>query len=280
MPKTGKAKSRALTIYLLKQGQTAETAIKEAGGLEKFTVGDGGTVGDLYLSVASPRPPQWASLFSGTTQPILPQLSGTQSSAVLVVKRKSRLFAVTFGYGRHLLLPGAFEENFGLIVTLNSIPTDQVRSMDVKSFDAIFRHTRTQASREGSLRDFGMDIEQDLLRAVTGTPADTTLGGRLTGMDALQVVVPTTVQDLPNLLERYCATAPELSAVSAAKSASRRSAWNRSLGAECSCRIARWRRGLSRQCPLHLGRDASCGQVTGSRRTFAGGFVSAANLTT
>ena len=115
MPRIGKVKSRALTIYLLKPAQTAETSLKEAGGLSRFAVGgDGGAVGELYLSVASPRPPQWASLFKGATQPALPHLSGTPSSAVLFVKRKNRLFAITFGYGRHLLAPGAFEENFGL----------------------------------------------------------------------------------------------------------------------------------------------------------------------
>ena len=122
MPRIVKAKSRALTIYLLKQDQTSETAFKEVGSLSKFSVADGLAVGDLYLSVASPRPPQWASLFKGLTLPTLPQLSGTPSSAVLLVKRKGRLFALTFGYGRHLLAPGTFEENFGLIVTLNVKP--------------------------------------------------------------------------------------------------------------------------------------------------------------
>jgi len=91
----------------------------------------------------------------------------------------------------------------GEVLPLNSIPNDKIRSIDVKSFDAISRHTRTQASREGSPRDFGMDVEQDLLRAVTGTPADATLGSRLTGMDALNVVVPTTIRDIPNLLDRF-----------------------------------------------------------------------------
>lgn len=52
-------------------------------------------------------------------------------------------------------------------------------------------------------KDFGIDIEQDLLRAVVGSPADEALGNRVTGMDALGVTVPTTLGAIPALLESY-----------------------------------------------------------------------------
>jgi uncharacterized protein (TIGR04141 family) len=203
MPKTGKAPSRPLTIYLLKAGHTPETAVKDLGKLRKFSVGENGSIGDLYLSVAPARPPRWVSLFRGATSPELPVLLGSPPSGVLLIENGGHFFALTFGYGRHLIMPGTYEENFGLIVTLNSVPGDRIRSIDVTSFDAISSHSRTQASREGSIREFGMDIEQDLLRAVTGTPADTTLGARLTGMDALHTVVQVNLCDLPALLGRY-----------------------------------------------------------------------------
>jgi len=47
MPKTGKAPSRPLTIYLLKAGHTPETAVKDLGKLRKFSVGENGSIGDL-----------------------------------------------------------------------------------------------------------------------------------------------------------------------------------------------------------------------------------------
>jgi uncharacterized protein (TIGR04141 family) len=203
MATRGQARTRTLTIYLLKQGHTAKSCLRDVDHQRKFDVdvGEGGT-GELYLKTSPPTPPRWVSFFSGAIQPKLPSLFGTAVSAVLLIERKDRLFALTFGYGRHMLVPGTFEENFGLVVTLNSIPRDKIRSMDLKSFDALLRHTRTQASREGTLRDFGMDVEQDLLRAVTGTPTDSAIGRRLTGMDALQVAVAIDIAGLTGLLDR------------------------------------------------------------------------------
>jgi uncharacterized protein (TIGR04141 family) len=45
-----------------------------------------------------------------------------------------RLFALTFGQGRFLLHPDAYEEWFGLVVTLNSIGSDALRSIDKRTF--------------------------------------------------------------------------------------------------------------------------------------------------
>jgi uncharacterized protein (TIGR04141 family) len=122
---------------------------------------------------------------------------------VLVVRVAGRFFATVFGYGRHLLKPGCWDENFGLRATLNSIEPNSIRSIDRKSFDAIARHTREEASREGSIEQFGLNIDQDLLRAVVGRPTDKQLGRRLAGMDALTAIVALELRDLPDQLERY-----------------------------------------------------------------------------
>lgn len=75
--------------------------------------------------------------------------------------------------------------------------------MDRKTFDAISCHTRTQASQAGDVTAFGLNVEQDLLRAATGSPLDQRLGVRMTGMDALLVTVPATADRLPALLDSY-----------------------------------------------------------------------------
>jgi uncharacterized protein (TIGR04141 family) len=55
------------------------------------------------------------------------------------------------------------------------------------------------------MSEFGLDVEQDLLRAVTGVPLDTTLGHKLTGRDALQVTRPVNLAEIPALLLRFLA---------------------------------------------------------------------------
>jgi len=145
----------------------------------------------------------WLSFFQGALERPPHGLLNSSTAAVLLTSASSRRFALTFGHGRHLLKPGSYEVVFGLRVTLNAIDPDRIRSVDRKTFDVMSKHTKTQASREGSVPDFGFDVEQDLLRAVTGTPVDQKLGKRLTGLDALVTSVALRLEDVPAQLDRY-----------------------------------------------------------------------------
>jgi uncharacterized protein (TIGR04141 family) len=148
------------------------------------------------------RPPKWANFLNRYADVAL--LGKNQSTgAVLFVQVEGRLFGVTFGQGgRFILDQDCWEERFGLLVVLNSIRQDQIKTIDKSTFDALTTHSRIQTSKEASPQDFGIDIEQDLVRAVTGTPNDKSLGQRLTGMDALKSSIKTTIEELPNLLKR------------------------------------------------------------------------------
>src|SRR5262249_48043820 len=108
----------------------------------------------------------------------------------------------TFGYGRNLLKPGTYEEDFGLRITLNAVDPNKIKAIDRMTLDAVAQQTRIQAIRDASMSEFGLDVEQDLLRAVTGVPVDPALGNRFTGRDALQVSVPIKLSDISDLLAR------------------------------------------------------------------------------
>lgn len=188
-----------LPIYLLKADYKDGSAALGKSGLVADTI-EG--IGDVYTEASLPRPPKWMSFFDGAI-PTTRQLLNSSSAGVLFVRVAARIFAVTFGHGRHLLTQGSWEEGFGLRVTLNSIDPTKIKSVDHKTFETVTRHSRTQTSREGSREDFGLDIERDLLRAVTGEPRDPALGKRLTGMDALVAVAKVDLNGLQALLERY-----------------------------------------------------------------------------
>lgn len=188
-----------LTIYLLKDSYLdGSTALRE-GDLNSNDITG---IGTLYTVASQKRPPKWLTFFDNNI-PNNATLFNSTASGVLFVEAASRIFAVTFGYGKNLLIQGSWEEGFGLRVTLNSIAPDKIKSIDHKTFETVTRHSRTQTSREGSAEDFGLDVERDLVRAVTGQPIDTSLGKRLTGMDALVAVAKVDLQGLPALLERY-----------------------------------------------------------------------------
>jgi uncharacterized protein (TIGR04141 family) len=199
-------RSRKFSLFLIKNSiKDTSGIIKNYQSLKQFALNISGlTNAVLFVKKLPSRPPKWLSLFEHVIPPgDIASLRSSLVSGVLLVKRRSRTFALTFGYGRALLEPGCFEERFGLKVTLNSIDPDSIRSIDKKSFDSpIYVHSRDQASREGTVNDFGLNVDQDLLRSITGKPSTEDLGHRLSGADALSITVKANLSDLPSLLDK------------------------------------------------------------------------------
>lgn len=162
----------------------------------------GCAIAKLYVKPIPPKPPKWAALFANLVDPNELGL-GSSVSAALLVKVNEDLFVLTFGYGRTLLQEDAWEERFGLICTLNSVDPSMLRCVDIQSLDAIQSQARIQSGIETSADQFGLNVEQDMLRAVVGSPSDEVLGTRMTGRDSLLVAVRTELVDLPALLSRY-----------------------------------------------------------------------------
>ena len=197
---------RQITIsaYLIKDDRVTPLPISDRRSFrhKRLTLRDGSRC-ELFVRPIPARPPKWANFLDRYADSDF--LGKNQSTgAVLFVPVEGRFFAVTFGQGgRFILDQDCWEERFGLLVVLNSIEQDQIKTIDKSTFDALTTHSKIQTSKEASAQDFGIDIEQDLIRAVTGTPKDKSLGQRLTGMDALKSSIITTIEDLPILLKRH-----------------------------------------------------------------------------
>lgn len=194
-----------LTVFLIKKDRVdVDSFLPGSESLDKYAIKNGHeTIGDLYVKLSRAKPPGWGKFFTDYID--AKDLGKANSTgAVLIVRVSERWFAVTFGQtGRYLLEPECWEERFGLLVALNSIGENQIKSIDKLTFDALATHSRVQSSHEAGPRDFGLDVEQDLVRAVTGTPNDAQLGHRLTGMDALRASANVALEQLPALLARY-----------------------------------------------------------------------------
>jgi len=201
-----KKKTHGLTVVLLKSHITsAEAAIKDAAALTALDVTLGTTAGKFYFKQNPSHPPSWVKLFQPKLGTELAHLFNSGTAAVFIVGNGTKFFALTFGYGKSLLLADCYEENFGLRVVLNSVDPEKLRSVDAQSLDAVPLNRRSQASVATALADFGIDIEQDLVYAATGQPKDATFGKQLTGKDALKISVPITADDIPALLGKLAA---------------------------------------------------------------------------
>lgn len=198
--------TESLTIYLGKDSLSkVEDFLRSPTSLKPYPISDGkGSLGTLYVQARSSRPPRWARFFEGQIdRNALGRVSST--AAVFYVPLGERVFLLTFGQGRHLINPESIEDRFGLRVTLNSIAEDRVRSLDKQTFDTIARHTRVQSSKETRPSDLGIDIDQDLLRVITGSPSNEALGKTLSGLESLHAMVRVDLEGLRSLLSEYAA---------------------------------------------------------------------------
>lgn len=198
-----KKKTYSLSIFLLKESiKQEDAAIQGAAHLKKtvFNVEDKEFC--LYSKQNPSHKPSWVSLFTSHTTDDLSHLFSSGCAAVLLSKNNDRYLALTFGYGRHLLNPDCFEENFGLRVVVNAVDPAKLRSVDVHTLESIPVHKRNQASVSTNFADFGLDVEQDLMYAATGSPKDTNFCKTLSGKDALKISLPFELNDLPALLDK------------------------------------------------------------------------------
>lgn len=193
-----------LSIYLVKEAITRRDQIIKDGydGLAEIAIAGSGR-GYLYWKAPHPEFPKWTSLFEHFMD--VKQIGKAASvSAAFVLKVEGRYFILTFGQGgRFLVEDDVCEERFGLLVALNSVDRESFRCVDKQSLDAIQSHTRIQSGEETTADQFGLDVEQDMLKAIVGAPKDSRLGNRMTGTDSLSVLVRMDLSDLPVLLKLY-----------------------------------------------------------------------------
>ncbi|WP_164547145.1 TIGR04141 family sporadically distributed protein [Mesorhizobium sp. M6A.T.Cr.TU.016.01.1.1] len=98
-----------------------------------------------------------------------------------------RIAAICFGHVHIALNDDAFERQFGLKVTLNTVPRGQLRTLDLATPDAVTCQKRVQASRDSDLQAFGVDMLRDLARVAGGTPTDLTFARFVAGKDSLSI---------------------------------------------------------------------------------------------
>lgn len=193
-----RCKTRTLTVFLLKEHiKTVDEAVKEDANAQRYQINpDLPYTGALYVGDTKNHPPSWLSFVNTGLIDQLDVSPNVSTSAVLLIEMASRIFAITFGYGRYLLEPESCEIDFGLKVALNAVDADRLRSVDVRTFEELALHTRRQTSRSSSLDTFGLDISRDLLRLVTGEPRDSSFAKRVTGADSLTFTAPVEFKDL------------------------------------------------------------------------------------
>jgi uncharacterized protein (TIGR04141 family) len=170
-------------------------------------------VGEFAFEESHANTPDWMRKFFGSALRGHMNIFAASARALLVVSiqhaERVVTFAIAFGSGRYLLKEGVIEERFGLKVALNSVDAT-LRRVDKTSLGSVPKHSREQMSRDVGIAEFGIDIEQDLVSAVTARSRDPKFGKIITGRDSLSVSVPVDSSGicafLGHCVERYRST--------------------------------------------------------------------------
>jgi uncharacterized protein (TIGR04141 family) len=207
-PGTNKPKVRRsdFSIFLLKEDFTEPANFLRGGDIDEAQVTyHGKKIGTLYTKSKPVTKPGWMKNLAGATITPDPQLKSAFSSAVLVVHGKDRVFALTYGYGRSMLVEDAWEQDFGLKVVLNSIDPKKIRQIERSSFDSLLQNTSAQSVREAAVDEFGLDVEQDVIRSLRGASKISGLGDQIRGRDSLHLHLASELDSLHSLLDQTIA---------------------------------------------------------------------------
>lgn len=183
---------RTLNIRLLRKGRKPENAFSpsfvpgEPRALQQRPW-DGIEGASLYIGQVYSKPPGWAEFLEHGSADLPTDMLTSGAGAVLFVPAKDRVAALCFGHVHIALNDDAFERQFGLKVTLNSVPRDQLRTLDLATPDAVTFQKRVQASKDSDVQAFGVDMIRDLARVAGGTPKDAAFARFVAGKDALSI---------------------------------------------------------------------------------------------
>lgn len=201
-----KAKVQQVNVHLLKSSITDVNDAIAEGKSPKSVKAIRGVLpgGVLYYHAPPASRVPWRGFLQGGFGAELPSFVSQHASALLFFKagpkKRPRLFAVTFGYGRALLSESALEPDFGLRAALNLCDPETLRAINFRTIEERTRIGRLQLSDAGSVDAFRMNIDTDLLRGLEAESKHKSVCERV-GAKWSNLIVSARVEigDLPSL---------------------------------------------------------------------------------
>jgi len=179
-----------IRVYLLKEGiELPNGVLREQpegdSTYQIYPINYAGLAGHLVLGSPAEHRPDWLPFIEEIHGKEIDYKGNRHISAVLLIERSGRAYALTFGFGRHLLDRDALEPDFGLRTAAGLIDPEAIASVDSRAFEATVLQVRRQSSRGTGTRAIGLDVGREMLRAIAGQLLDDSLGTRITGSDSL-----------------------------------------------------------------------------------------------
>jgi len=193
-----------LTVFLMKDDEDFESYLKDS---RKCTISQIKQSYQLDGIICYPettsKVPKWKEHVENLSAESIEISDNSSNKAAILVKISGKVLALVFGYGRALLKENLIERNFGLRVSLNIIDPQKMKSVQAATVEDMVVSTQRQASNSVAQEEFGLNIENDIMRGVTGVPQDSDYGKTVTGKDSLVIAVFMNLDELKEKLELY-----------------------------------------------------------------------------
>lgn len=153
------SKQRSFSIYLLKDKVNPYNALKENHGLELITDEKNKKI---YIVNSSEKEPWWKDYWG-----INKRLNQTFQGAIVFLQVGEKWVALAFGNGYHKLKATEYEEEFGIITTLNALDPEKIKSLDAMQPDSA-KKQRIQSPKHSNLFQFGITGNENTIQSMTG----------------------------------------------------------------------------------------------------------------
>jgi uncharacterized protein (TIGR04141 family) len=163
----------------------------------------------IYYKNSKSDVPTWVKSFFKDEETLVNKLFNSSSRAIILRRIQvdeegnERIFAIPFGYGKYLLKDDVIEERFGLRTVVNLIGEANIRSINKTSISDNNKLSREQMPKESTIRDFGFDVNGDLINGITGKSTDSDfIEGNVTGTDVFQASIPYNIDNIDEFLKK------------------------------------------------------------------------------
>jgi uncharacterized protein (TIGR04141 family) len=193
-----------LTIFLMKDDDEFESYLKDSRKCSISQIKSSyGLDGIVCYPETTSKEPKWKEHVENLSAGSIDISDNSSNKAAILVKISGKVLALVFGYGRALLKENLIERNFGLRVSLNIIDPQKMKSVQAATVEDMVVSTQRQASNSVAQEEFGLNIENDIMRGVTGVPQESHYGKTITGKDSLVVAVFMNLDELNEKLKLY-----------------------------------------------------------------------------
>lgn len=178
-----------ITIYLLRRSADLDRSViksaKQVTELEPRQIAGLEMMPFLILGDASP--PSWASDLSPLVDLSSRLPNSTSAGAVVLIRRRDRVFALTYGTGYHAIESSMIEPGFGVRVAAGLISERRIRGVQTRGIASNSRDQRTLLPSDGSFPDLDVRVDEDWLRHIAGKTDSPDVASTAAGADSLRL---------------------------------------------------------------------------------------------